>query len=416
MRYSWKCRKWAIPAAGAILVLSLGLKGLAQESGLSLEKAIELALAGNAEVLLARTEVRSAAGRTLKAGALADPVVSLRDEGIAFRSSGAVSECTLGVEQGLEFPGKRSLRRAIGALGEEQAGFELERVRKIVAAGVKKAYYKAVLARRAAEALRASGELLDQFIASLEIRYRTGTASASDILRARVEKARLRNQILEEERNEAAAKAELGLMIGRAAGESATLTTDLAYAPFTKTLAEVAAEARATSASLKALSVREKQSENQIKLSKLSSLPDFELGLYYPSKRGGAWGFMFGLSVPIWKSKRQGDVMEAEAAREIAALSSTREEERLAARIRSAYASVKASENQVLVFEQALLKDMQDDLTVSLRLFEYGKVEFFNLLDLFRTSATARLEYVKSIYLYVVSLADLEVAGEEWPE
>jgi outer membrane protein, heavy metal efflux system len=409
-------RSRASGVVAAAFVLGLSLSGLAQESGLSLEKAVGIAMASNPDILLAQKEVGSAVARTLKAAAVADPEISFRDEGLAFRKSASESEYTLGIEQSLEFPGKRSLRRQISVLGEEQAGFRLEQVQKFVAAAVKKAYYKAVLARRTITALQASDELLDQLIASLEIQFRAGAATTSDILRARVEKARLRNQIIEEEKNEAAAKVELNAAIGRAADEPAVLTTDLAYVPFAKSLAEVTGEARASSASLKILASRQRQSEGQLNLTKMNNLPDFALGLYYPSKRIEAWGFSFGLSVPLWKSKRQGELMEAESGRDIAALSSAREERRLSARVESAYASVKASENQVRVLAQTLLKDMEDDLSVNLRRFEYGKLEFFNLLDLFRTYGTAKLEHLKSIYLYLVSMADLEVAGEGWPE
>jgi len=400
----------------AAFVLGLSMSALAQESGLSLEKAVGIAMTGNSDILLAQMEIRSATAKTLRATAMADPEIVFRDEGLAFRETASEIEFSLGVEQRFEFPGKRSLRRQIGTLGEEQSVLELARIKKIVAAGVKKAYYKAVLARRTVEALRLSIELLDQLIANLEIQYRAGTASASDILRARVEKARLRNQSIEEEKNEAAAKVELNAMMGRAAGEPANLTTDLVFVPFAKSLAEITGDARASSASLKILASRQNQAHSQLNLSKKNNLPDFSLGLYYPSLRGGAWGFSFGLSVPLWKSKRQGEVMEAETAGEIAALSSAREERRLSARVENAYARVKAAESQVQVFEQTLLKDMQDDVSASLRHFEYGKVEFFNLLDLFRTYATAKLEHVKAIYLYLVSVADLEVAGEGWSE
>jgi hypothetical protein len=38
------------------------------------------------------------------------------------------------------------------------------------------------------------------------------------------------------------------------------------------------------------------------------------------------------------------------------------------------------------------------------------------LLDLYRTYAATQLEHLKALYLYLVSRADLEVAGEEYAD
>ncbi len=85
----------------------------------------------------------------------------------------------------------------------------------------------------------------------------------------------------------------------------------------------------------------------------------------------------------------------------------------MAARIGTAFEAARAAEDQVRVFEGSLLKDMEDDMTLSLNRYQYGEVAFFELLDLYRTYASARLEHLRSLYIYLVSLADLEVAGEE---
>jgi outer membrane protein TolC len=142
-------------------------------------------------------------------------------------------------------------------------------------------------------------------------------------------------------------------------------------------------------------------------------MPDFSLGLYFPSLRTDAWGFLVGLSVPLWRTRQKGEIMEAEAAEEIAHISAEKEERRIMGRLETAYAGVRAAEEQVNIFEQQLLKDMEDELALGISRYEYGKIEFFNLLDLYRTYASVRLEHLKSLYLYLISLAELEVAGED---
>ena len=94
--------------------------------GLTLEQALEIALARNPEVLAARAEVEAARGRTLQLGAGPDPQLVAGFEGAPLpgtKDEGEDIEVSLGVEQVFEFPGKRALRAEIGGYGErERAG------------------------------------------------------------------------------------------------------------------------------------------------------------------------------------------------------------------------------------------------------------------------------------------------------
>jgi len=386
------------------------------EDGLTLDQAVQTALKRNPAILLAQKNMAGATAKRLQMEALSDPTLVFRDEGLSLKnqpSGGSDKEYSLGIEQGLEFPGKRALRAEIGRYGEDQAALELERTRLLVAARVKKSYYKAVLSRRTLESLEKSSGLLDQFGENLIIKYRAGTASYSDVLRAKVEKARLQNQIIEQRKDGALAKAELNLLLGKKGDDAPTLSTDIAYIPWTKSLPVLMEESRAASPTLKLLASKRRMSEAGLRLARKSVLPDFSLGLYFPSLRGSAWGFSLGVNLPLWRTRQNGEIMEAQAADDSALINAENEELRIMTRIENAYAGVKASEEQVKIFEQRLLKDMEDELKLGLSDYQFGKLEFFNLLDLYRTYTVAQLEHLKSLYLYLISLADLEVAGEE---
>lgn len=390
-----------------------------EEKPLSLQEAVTTALQHNPEILAAQKNLLISQGKTLQAEALSGPSVVFSNEGMGFHKKAdgrGETELSLGVEQFLEFPGKRALRGTIGRFSEGQSSLELDRIRMLVRARVKKAYYRVVLIQRTLESLENASSLLGQFIENILVKYRTGGASYSDVLRAKVEKARLRNQIIAEQKEAVTARAELNLLLGRKGDESMLLTTDIAYLPLDKDLPTLKDEARTTSPTLNIVASRRRQSESALKLAVKSRLPDFLVGLYFPSLRTGAWGFSVGISVPLWRTKQRGEIMEAEAVREIALISVEKEERRIMARLETAYSSVQAAEEQVKIFEQQLLKEVEDELKLGISHYQYGKIEFFNLLDLYRTFAAVRLEHLKSLYLYLVSLADLEVAGEEYAD
>ncbi len=146
----------------------------------------------------------------------------------------------------------------------------------------------------------------------------------------------------------------------------------------------------------------------------MSYFPDFSFGLFFPSLRSGAWGVALGFSVPLyWWKRQKGEILEARAAKELNLISSDSTERRIMAEIENAYSGVKAAEDQVKVFEEKLIKEVEEQLKAGVNSYQYGKIDSLNLLDLYRTFSLAKLEYLKSLYLYLVSLADLEVAGEE---
>jgi outer membrane protein TolC len=386
---------------------------------LTLEQAIQTALQRNPEILLAQKELAAAMGKRLQMTAVADPMLVFRDEGLALNKAKDGSfdkEYSLGLEQNLEFPGKRALRGEIGRTGEDLAALALDKARLLLGARVKKAYYQTVLSRRTLESLDQASSLLDRFMENLVIKYQAGDAAYSDVLRAKVEKARLQNQIIEERRAATAYRAELNILLGNRGDNAAALVTDIAFVPLQKELPAIKEEIRTSSPTLKMLAAKLRQSEAGRRLAKKSGLPDFSLGLYFPSLRSGAWGFSIGLNLPLWRTRRQGEVMEAEAATDQALISLETEERRMMIRIENAYAGVKAADEQVKLFEQKLLKDMGDEIRLAVNQYQYGKIEFFNLLDLYRTYAATQLEHLKALYQYLLALSDLEVAGEEYTD
>lgn len=385
---------------------------------LTLEQAIDLALRQNPDILAAQKELLASQGRRLQMQAIPEPQIVFSDEGIPFRSGNNTNndkEISFGIEQPFEFPGKVSLRGKIGQFGEKIAGYEVARVKLIITAKVKEVYYKATFSRRTISALAETARLLDEFIASATTKYQSGGGPYLDVLRARVEKTRIQNQLIEARKDFSLDKARLNLLLGRKGDEPVELVTELSFAPLLKDLAAVKEEARLKRPSVQIASLKVDQAQAGLKLAQKSRLPDFSVGLYTPSLRTGSWGFSLAVSVPLyWWKRQRGEILESEARKEIEEISAEAVGRRLMTRIEDAYATVKSSEEQVKIFEQQLLAEVEDQLRMSITQYEYGKTDALNILDITRTHLTTKLEYLKSLYLYLVALSDLEQAGEEY--
>lgn len=414
------------PGCGAILALAflaLGpalCRAAAAPAGLTLEQALALALEANPRVLAAALDVTTAAGRSLQSGARPEPqllaaVEGARLPGAARREEGP--ELHLGIEQLFEFPGKRALRVRIGRLEQELAAAELARVRLVVAADVKRSYWKAAFAAGAARLLDDSLERLDRLIEDLQAKYRAGTAAYADVLRARAEKARLRNQALEQEKEGTLARLELNTLLARPAIEPVEhLATPMSFAPLTASMDDLWENARSRRPSLRIASLQDELAQAGVKQAGLGRLPDLLAGFSLPSVRADAWGISVGLTLPFLRPARaRGAEMAAGAGRERARLGAAARERSVHAALAAAYAAAKAAEEQVRVFERDLLGDLQDELRLQRELYRFGKGTAFELLDLQRTLALAELEHLRAVYLYGVALADLDAAGEDLP-
>jgi len=409
-------RPLALVILAAAAALGLGQALAAQDGGLTLDQAVETALARNPAVLEAQARIEAARGRTLQLKARPEPQAAASLEGLplpGLNKSGDEVEVHLGIEQAFEYPGKRALRAELGREAEDVAAVELDRVRLLLAARVKRAYWRAAFAAGAAEALGRSTARLEALLEDLQAKYRTGAAGYDDLLRARAEQARLKNQILEQNKEKRAAELELDELLGKPPGPPPALKTALSFVPLGADAVALVERARAALPSYRLAALRSEMAGSAVKLAGLSRRPDFLAGLLLPSIRPNAWGVSFGMTLPFLRPGRaRGEEMEAAAEASASRIFADALDRRVRTAVETTYAAAKAAEEQVLVYEKSLLRELEDELGIQLEYFRYGKTGMLSLLDLHRTLVSAEVEHLRALLLYNLALADLEVAGE----
>lgn len=407
---------WLAGATGLAASPALQERTVAAAEELSLEAVVSLALERDPDVLKAKQALRAAEGLRLRAEARPDPTLVLETAGIPFalkKREGLETEYAFGLEQLLEFPGKRSARVGIGRSGEELARLELERTARLTRATVERAYFKAAASDKNIEVLGRNIELIDGFIELVRLRYESGAALYGDLLRARVERARLENRLIEEGLARDEALAGLNVLLGRLPGTPVRLVTPIVFEPVTAELETVRRNIMAESASLRLASVRAEQARSAVRLAALNRKPDFSVGLYAPSKRLGGWGFSLGLALPLSRKRVEGERLEAAALLAGSEVGVEAAERAVANRVYLAYSALRALAGQLRVFESGLLADAENELAMGLEYYRLGKMEAYALLDLYRTLTETRLEHARALYLYRLALVDLEVAGED---
>ncbi len=378
----------------------------------SLEEAVARALSAHPAVLQAQKEVDAARGRTLQFAAIPNPELSFEAAGLPLWNSGGEKEFSLGVRQLLEFPGKRATRREIGRAGEGQAAAELDRVRNVVRNRVARAYFRAAYAERRLADLESILTTLKEYTDLAVERFKTGQVPYLDVIRGRLETLRLQNEIVEAGRDLKDRTIALSYLLGGTGYEPMTFSTEIAFTPLAQTWDEIKAAALAGPA-LRSQDTVLRQAELSLSLARKAGLPDFVVGLFTPSKRLGGWGFEFGVTLPLRRGEFRGAVLQAGAAYDQAAIERDAKSRRILAALERSLGDARALEEQIALFRDSLLRDVDESLRASLDSYQFGKSDALSVLDIVRSLKESRSEFLRALLNHRLTLIDIAAAGDD---
>lgn len=392
---------------------------------LSLPEAISIALHNNEHILTAQREVEAASGRILQAGRIPNPELSVTYNEVPsdFSLTGA-GERDIGLSQTIEFPGKRGSRIDAAESGRTIAELSLNRTRTIVSSQVKTAYYRALLAGKIVDNLEFTISLVSDFLAVVTQRYQAGSSGYLDVIRAKVELTRLRNDLTEAQRDNDIRLSELKVLVGWFPEQPVTLTDSLSYSPMQMTEDSAVASYTEQSAFLQIAAQEIARSQSLVSLAEKSYLPDFTVGAALQRRAGqisptgssNYLGVALGVSIPLWFWQGpRGEVQESRAALDASEIRLLAAQRRVRQSIRAAYRAAHVAETQVTVFETSLLRDVEDELRAGIAAYQNNQIDALNLFDIYRTYRAAKIEYARALYNFSTAVAQLE-AAKELPE
>lgn len=388
--------------------------------GADVEEYVTLALERNPAVRAAGENVRRLANRIPQADSLDDPMLFVAPVGDMAETAAGQVDVMSGVSQRLPFPGKLETRGRIAAQAVGEAVQELQRVRLEVAADTRRAWWSFYYTTRAIEVTLRNRALLAQLLEVAEARYRSGSATQQDVLRASVETSKLDDDLITLEQRRATSAAMLNQLLDR---------------PVDAVLPSPAArELDALSLQLDALLDAAEQANPEIamiheriegyrqrrELAKLDRWPDLTLSFSYNLVRDGGlspiangqdqWWVGAGINLPIWAGRL--DAAENEAARgilqSVAELSSV--SNRVAFRVRDALARVESQQRQVILFRDVIIPQARQTVDASLSGYRAGKLEFLTLVDNWRKLFEFEVVYHLDLAELERSFADLREA------
>ena len=439
--------------------IASGVSGAPRESVLTREPGelgdlLRLADSVSPSLLAARARVAAARARVGPAAAWPDPMLmagiqnlplgKMNSQGMAMSSlpGDDMTMKMVGVSQTIPYPGKSGIRRQIAEREVEAALMAVRASSLDVGRDVKKSFYELAYLDRAIEIVNQNQPVLADVIRVAEAHYASGSGAQQDILKARVEAARLgeaASTLLEQRRS---TLAELNALLDRESttpvGSAqipervtrAALTADPAGIRFaTQVLGSRAADSPLPPlATLQELAVnqnpqlRERQAmigaqSARVSLAQKAVKPDVDLSLQFGQRnqRPDMISAVVSIPLPIHRRARQ-DQEISESGAELGALQAERagEVNKVRAEVARLVSDLERNRTQLALYAKAILPQGQAAVAASLAGYQTGKSDLLSVLGNQATLFEYETANYRALTDFARTLADLEaVVGEE---
>ena len=389
-----------LPAWGQSLaapdVLVISNMGERPTEALTLQRAIAMAMASNAELSAARRELEAAEGPVLQGSARPNPELSflLEDTQRATRTT------TLQINQSIELGGNRAARIDAAERGRDIAAAELATRRADLRATVVSAFHDVLLAQEHVKLASDSAELARRAAQAAGKRVQAGKVSPVEETKARVAEATARLD---------AAQAASALRLSR---QRLAATWGDAVPRFEHVSDHVdAPDDLAPPLTLEALSARLTASPSlrraQIEVQRRSALSDLERARRTPDltvsvgvKRDEQLGrnqAVIGLSMPLpLFDRNQGNLLEALRREDKSRDELAAADIHLKTAAIQTWGRLDSASEEARTLRDQVLPGAQSAYDAATRGFELGKFNFLDVLDAQRTLFQAKAQYLRA--------------------
>jgi outer membrane protein TolC len=391
---------------------------------LTLEAALDEALAKNLDLTALAAQVRVTRERPAQERSLAPPMLEGTIWQWPVNSLSPANTNMYMFMAGQDIPGrgKRELRAAVAEKDISLAQTDVAIRTRQVVNEVKQAYAMLFIARKATEVHLASVELLRQIADVSQTKYATGRISQQDVLKPVVELSKLHGDLLMFEEQAGLAAARLNVLLARppdAPIGPLTEPTERTLLPAPSELQRLALEHQPE---LQRAHLEIEKTEAEVASAKQEYKPDFTVqgGYLLMPNQTDAWLARVGVTWPRAPWSR--DKISAHIAEQIAASDAAKAREhamqnmvRLA--VQDAYVRATSAQQRAALLRTTILPQAQQTLDVSRIGYQTDKVDFQAVMDNQRTLLDAQLGYVRALSEFEQATADLERAvGADLPE
>ncbi len=409
-------RTWAvlITLVGAIVADAAVPWSAEAQTSLTLEQALEEALARNPVLAVERNEVGIASG-TLRQARIYPLNPELELEGGAGRGRSIdegnhrdINSKSVGLSQTIWLRGQRGLRVRSAEAGLARADASVRDTERQVIGDVLRAFSDMLVDQERVALAREIVSLTTEVLDAAEKLLEAGAVPQLDVFRANVELEKGKNRLVTEERNLRTAQRELALLVGRDAEQSIRAEGPLTFAAPPGELPALQHVALERRPDLTAARAAVRAADAELALVRAEQyFPEVKVGLKYDEARDVDTTNRSGLltlSVPLpLFNRRQGDLDRALADLKKQEAQVALAQRRIEKEVASAYQQVLASSRVTDAYTRRILPDQDRNFRLLREGYNLGE---FRLTDVF----VGQREFIDAREAYLSAAAELNAA------
>lgn len=403
------------PAASPVAPAAQNVSGPAAvfDGNAALSGYVAYALSHNSGLLAAKKRWTAAREKAIQAGAWPDPRIKFaRENGADFTSD------TYGVYQALPFFGKSTLAADIETASAEAEWHRFEAQRLKLARDVKVAYGEYYYLGRRTRITEEMVQLLKTAENSIKTRYATGAEPHAALLQARIEIAKIENELENFRQMRRPLFMKLKALLNFTDPASLPWPDNVTNSPVEMPATELLPAIRTRNPELKAMDAMIKAGNTGVSLAKTAWIPDLEVGYEKMNETMDKVSsgvaresdtFMVSFTIPLWVTKNNAAVRESNDRKEGATADREQKERDLEVELAAALANRRDAGLRVELFRDSLIPKAGQIAEVARKEFETGTKTLAELVAAQRVLLEFSLALERAQTDYMESSAEIEM-------
>ena len=378
-----------------------------------LNRIIDLALERNPTIAGAQSAIEQNEGMQAQAGAYPNPTIfagtakaSLRDP-----SNGTnLTEYGVIVQQPVEWPGMRAARQDAAGAGLAGATVGLAEAKLNLIAEVKGAFYDLLLAERTVDLLQQNLEIVQEVARIVRARVRSGEGPQFEAVKADVEVLKAKQEMTKAKNAVRVKLVGLDTLTAGALGPRYKVQGDFRSLRDRLDPEQMAARDLSQHPILKRQGKLVEQAEFTVTKERQGRVPNVTLFGGY-AREVGREAVVAGVSLPtpLWY-RQQGHIATALGTQRKEEAELIRAKNDLARAINQHAREAETAQEQILVYEEGLLKEAQEALRIAQLSFRQGASSLLDVLDAQRVQRQIAVDYNQARFELSLALTRFERA------
>jgi outer membrane protein TolC len=377
---------------------------------------IEEAKKNDPAIRVAQTAARAATFAAPQVSTLPDPQFTLQQFSVgsprpfAGYTNSDFAYIGLGASQQFPYPGKLKLRGAVADRDADAVKAHVEVVLQDEIETLKTTYFHLAYLRQTLGIFQQNAALLQQIEQQAEAHYSTGQGNQRDVLKAQLERTKILREISMHHQRVGEDQAVLKRILRRSQ-DSPDIIPEPPSATFLRyTASELLDKVKGQNPNVQEDTAMIYRNQTAVELAQKEFRPDFEVSyMYENTDRKFRDYYMLSFSVNFPRRKpRRAALAQAQVNVERSQQEQDAQIQAVLAEVQKQYVTIKASEEQLLIYRDGLIPQAQATIQAGLTAYESSRTDFESLFSSYMDVLNLDLEYQQTLLDHEIALAHIE--------